>query len=90
LLFKIPREQVLMEGTEARREFDSLSRGIESNDRIRPLAVNPLLLTVIAIVHWNRKRFQSKGSICTTNVWTSCSVSAKKQNVFKRVAGLAH
>ena len=56
LLFKIPREQVLMEGTEARREFDSLSRGIESNDRIRPLAVNPLLLTVIAIVHWNRKR----------------------------------
>src|SRR5439155_18315844 len=25
-------------------------------DRIRPLAVNPLLLTVIAIVHWNRKR----------------------------------
>jgi hypothetical protein len=56
LLFKIPREQVLIEGTEARREFDSLSRGIESNDRIRPLAVNPLLLTVIAIVHWNRKR----------------------------------
>jgi energy-coupling factor transporter ATP-binding protein EcfA2 len=56
LLFKIPREQVLMDGTEARREFDSLSRGIESNDRIRPLAVNPLLLTVIAIVHWNRKR----------------------------------
>ena len=45
-----------MDGTEARREFDSLSRGIESNDRIRPLAVNPLLLTVIAIVHWNRKR----------------------------------
>jgi hypothetical protein len=56
LLFKIPCEQVLMEGTEARREFDSLSHGIESNDRIRPLAVNPLLLTVIAIVHWNRKR----------------------------------
>jgi len=56
LLFKIPREQVLMEGTEPRREFDSLSRGIESNDRIRPLAVNPLLLTVIAIAHWNRKR----------------------------------
>jgi hypothetical protein len=26
------------------------------SDRIRPLAVNPLLLTVIAIVHWNRKR----------------------------------
>jgi predicted NACHT family NTPase len=56
LLFKVSREQVLAEGTEARREFDSLTRGVESNDRIRPLAVNPLLLTVIAIVHWNRKR----------------------------------
>ena len=56
LLFKVPREQALAEGTEPRREFDSLSRGIESNDRIRPLAVNPLLLTVLAIVHWNRKR----------------------------------
>jgi len=56
LLFKVPREQVLAETTEGRREFDSLSRSIESNDRIRPLAVNPLLLTVIAIVHWNRKR----------------------------------
>ena len=56
LLFKVPREQVLTEESEAWREFDSLTRGIESNDRIRPLAVNPLLLTVIAIVPWNRKR----------------------------------
>jgi hypothetical protein len=29
---------------------------IEDQDRIRGLAVNPLLLTVVAIVHWNRKR----------------------------------
>jgi hypothetical protein len=56
LLFKIPPEQVLEEGTEASREFQSLTKGIELNDRIRPLALNPLLLTVIAIVHWNRKR----------------------------------
>jgi len=56
LLFKVPREHVLAAGTEARREFDSLVRGIETKNRIRPLAVNPLLLTVIAIVHWNRKR----------------------------------
>ena len=56
LLFKVPREHVLAEGTEPRREFASLVRGIETKDRIRPLAVNPLLLTVIAIVHWNRKR----------------------------------
>jgi predicted NACHT family NTPase len=56
LLFKLIPEQVLIEGTEANREFESLTKGIETNDRIRPLAVNPLLLTVIAIVHWNRKR----------------------------------
>lgn len=56
LLFKTSPERVLAEGTDANREFQSLSKGIESNDRIRPLAVNPLLLTVIAIVHWNRKR----------------------------------
>ena len=56
LLFKESPERVLAEGTEANREFQSLTNGIEGNDRIRPLAVNPLLLTVIAIVHWNRKK----------------------------------
>lgn len=56
LLFRTSPEQVLGEGTDANREFQSLTQGIEANDRIRPLAVNPLLLTVIAIVHWNRKR----------------------------------
>jgi Predicted NTPase (NACHT family) len=56
LLFRISPESVLAEGTDANREFQSLAQGIEANDRIRPLAVNPLLLTVIAIVHWNRKR----------------------------------
>jgi predicted NACHT family NTPase len=56
LLCKVPRDQALSEGTDARREYDSLSRDIETNERIRSLAVNPLLLTVIAIVHWNRKR----------------------------------
>ena len=56
LLFRVPPEDVVKEGSEAGIEFDSLTSGIEENDRIRPLAVNPLLLTVIAIVHWNRKR----------------------------------
>ena len=56
LLFRVPPEQVQVEGSEAGQEFDALTRGIEDSDRIRPLAVNPLLLTVIAIVHWNRKR----------------------------------
>lgn len=56
LLFKVSRQTVVQQDTEANREFVGLTREIESNDRIRPLAVNPLLLTVIAIVHWNRKR----------------------------------
>lgn len=55
LLFRVSREEVEAQ-TEAAREFFGLTRGIENSDRIRPLAVNPLLLTVIAIVHWNRKR----------------------------------
>nr|WP_226895528.1 NACHT domain-containing protein [Luteolibacter marinus] len=56
LLFSIPPEEVDREGSKARPEFEGLTEGVETNDRIRPLAVNPLLLTVIAIVHWNRKR----------------------------------
>ena len=56
LLFRVPPEEVQAEGSDAGSEFSSLTRGIEESDRIRPLAVNPLLLTVIAIVHWNRKR----------------------------------
>jgi NACHT domain len=56
LLFKIEPSKVAEGETDASREFQSLIQAIETNDRIRPLAVNPLLLTVIAIVHWNRKR----------------------------------
>ena len=36
-------------------ELSALSEAIETSP-IRSLATNPLLLTVIAIVHWNRKR----------------------------------
>ena len=60
LLFRIPPDDVQTAGSEAAREFEGLSRGIETSDRIRPLAVNPLLLTVIAIVHWNRKRLSEQ------------------------------
>lgn len=56
LLFRIQPDEVETEGTEPDREFKNLTDGIENGDRIRPLAVNPLLLTVISIVHWNRKR----------------------------------
>ncbi len=55
-LLKVDREEVLKEGTKSNIEFTELSNSIESKDRIRALAVNPLLMTVIAIVHWNRKR----------------------------------
>jgi energy-coupling factor transporter ATP-binding protein EcfA2 len=44
-----------LRSAEAVRELTSLSGAIEASS-IRSLAVNPLLLTVIAIVHWNRKR----------------------------------
>jgi len=56
LLFSILPEEVQTEGGRASQEFNNLTNGIEDSDRIRPLAVNPLLLTVISIVHWNRKR----------------------------------
>ena len=55
-LFKISRHEVLTDGSQSRQAYDSIIPAIEGNDRIRKLAVNPLLMTVIAIVHWNRKR----------------------------------
>jgi energy-coupling factor transporter ATP-binding protein EcfA2 len=55
-LLGVSREHVLNEGTPGRVAYDALSPAIESKDRIRSLAVNPLMMTVIAIVHWNRKR----------------------------------
>jgi hypothetical protein len=55
-LLKIEKDEVLKEGSRSRTEFDTLQASIETKDRIRQLAVNPLLMTVIAIVHWNRKR----------------------------------
>ncbi len=56
LLFRVPPEDLETKGSRSSQEFTGLTRAIESSDRIRALAVNPLLLTVIAIVHWNRKR----------------------------------
>jgi energy-coupling factor transporter ATP-binding protein EcfA2 len=56
LLFKVSTQTAFSPGTEAYVAHENLIDSIESKDRIRALAVNPLLLTVIAIVHWNRKR----------------------------------
>ncbi len=39
----------------AYKHYNALVRAV-SAERVRALAVNPLLMTVIAIVHWNRKR----------------------------------
>lgn len=55
-LFRVDKGEVLKEGTKSNIEFTELHDSIEAKDRIRVLAVNPLLMTVIAIVHWNRKR----------------------------------
>jgi energy-coupling factor transporter ATP-binding protein EcfA2 len=56
LLLQKPKESILERGTDGFRAYGNLLRAIEKNDRIKTLAVNPLLLTVTAIVHWNRKR----------------------------------
>lgn len=55
-LFRVDKEEILKEGTKSNKEFTELHNSVETKDRIRALAVNPLLMTVIAIVHWNRKR----------------------------------
>lgn len=56
VLLRVSLDTVEASGTESRRNLDTLTEAIEGNARLRSLAVNPLLLTVIAIVHWNRKR----------------------------------
>lgn len=56
LLLSVPRESVTAPGSGSEAAYNSLLGSIEDNDRIKALAVNPLLLTVVAIVHWNRKR----------------------------------
>jgi len=55
-LLRVDRDHVLTEGTASFQAYETLRTAIEGKDRIRLLAVNPLLMTVIAIVHWNRKR----------------------------------
>ena len=49
------RNQTDPGGSAAAAELSALTEAIETSS-IRSLATNPLLLTVIAIVHWNRKR----------------------------------
>ncbi len=55
-LLRVGRDKILEEGSASLLEYEALRNAVESKDRIRMLAVNPLLMTVIAIVHWNRKR----------------------------------
>jgi energy-coupling factor transporter ATP-binding protein EcfA2 len=55
-LHGVPKEDVLKGTSECRRDFESLVAAIEQNHRIAQLTVNPLLLTVVAIVHRDRKQ----------------------------------
>lgn len=45
-LLGIERDKILADGSQAKLEFEALSHSIETKDRIRMLAVNPLLMTV--------------------------------------------
>ena len=40
-----------LDNTEAERRQDSLRKALDGNDRIKLLARNPLLLTIIALIH---------------------------------------
>ena len=55
VLFNVDEHELLTVGTKANNAYRNLLYAME-NDRIQTLAINPLLLTVIAIVHWNRRR----------------------------------
>ncbi len=55
VLFNVNECDLLTVGTKANNAYRNLLYAME-NDRIQTLAINPLLLTVIAIVHWNRRR----------------------------------
>jgi hypothetical protein len=57
-LFEV-RDQADSDGAAASAELGALTNAIETSS-IRSLATNPLLLTVIAIVHWNRKRLPER------------------------------
>jgi hypothetical protein len=57
-LFEV-RDRADSGGVAASAELGALSDAIETSS-IRSLATNPLLLTVIAIVHWNRKRLPER------------------------------
>jgi energy-coupling factor transporter ATP-binding protein EcfA2 len=55
-LLGVSREELHQEGTRAKREYEALMKAVLESERVRALAVNPLLMTVIAIVHSNLKR----------------------------------
>lgn len=52
-------DQTHRDDAAADAELEALANAIETSS-IRSLATNPLLLTVIAIVHWNRKRLPDR------------------------------
>ncbi|NET68352.1 MAG: NACHT domain-containing protein [Moorea sp. SIO1G6] len=45
---------------EAERRKKSLIKALDDNDRIKLLARNPLLLTIIALIHWDKEKLPKK------------------------------
>ncbi|HKP52684.1 MAG TPA: effector-associated domain EAD1-containing protein [Chloroflexia bacterium] len=48
------------EGINAQREYETLMKAVLGNERVHMLAINPLLMTVIAIVYNNLKRLPER------------------------------
>jgi formylglycine-generating enzyme required for sulfatase activity/DNA polymerase III delta prime subunit len=56
-LFRVPPAET--EGAEAEaaaKHERELLAAIQAHPHVRPLTANPLLLTILAVVHWNRKK----------------------------------
>ena len=55
-VFRVGQKGTASEAAHQAQEYsEKLLRDIEQNRRVKELADNPLLLTVIAVVHWNRR-----------------------------------
>jgi formylglycine-generating enzyme required for sulfatase activity len=56
-LFQVPRGKTTgTPAAHADRHERELLQAIRAHPHVRPLTANPLLLTILAVVHWNRKK----------------------------------
>lgn len=55
-LFKVePDEQGTVRAEEANNFRQGLERAVKAHPHVQPMTTNPLMLTVLAVVYWNRK-----------------------------------